>query len=623
MPAIIDQEVTEYIVVGSGAGGGTLATRLAENGATVTLLEAGRDPRREGVKGLPEDYDVPAFHANASENEEFRWNFFVRHYRDLIQQKRDDKYVDFYNDKDKPVDGVLYPRTGALGGCTAHNAMILVYPHNSDWDEIAAATHDASWGADNMRRYFERLENCRYHPISRIFEKHLWNPTRHGWDGWLSSEKALPVKALLHDKELADVLVDSVYEAFQASNHKPEDLDGFVLGGGDPNDWRVVQKNSEGLRFTPLATRDHARMGTRERILEVAKQFPDRLKIVTDALVSRVLLDDNKRAVGVEYLAGEKLYRAHEKPGMAPGELHERHSSREVILSGGAFNTPQILMLSGIGPRIELEKHGIAVSVDLPGVGRNLQDRYEVGVVNRMNFEHWKALEGATFDKNDPLFNDWMQSREGVYTTNGAVLGAILRSFPQRPLPDLFVFALLSYFKGYYPGYSREFARNLNCLTWAVLKAHTVNRAGEVTLRSADPQDMPQVNFNYFQEGNDTAGEDLKSVVEGIRFVRHLTKDLKALGLIKEELLPGDAKQTDEELASFVRDNAWGHHASCTCSIGPREDGGVLDSQFRVHGVEGLRVVDASVFPRIPGFFIVCAIYMIAEKAADVILAAR
>jgi choline dehydrogenase-like flavoprotein len=157
-------------------------------------------------------------------------------------------------------------------------------------------------------------------------------------------------------------------------------------------------------------------------------------------------------------------------------------------------------------------------------------------------------------------------------------------------------------------------------LTWAILKAHTQNRAGEVTLRSVDPRDTPLIDFNYFEEGSDAVGEDLDSVVAGIRFVRRLTAKLKTDGLIAEEEQPGDALQTDEELKDYVRTTAWGHHASCTCPIGPREAGGVLGSDFRVHGTEGLRVVDASVFPHIPGFFIVSAVYMVAEKAADVIL---
>jgi choline dehydrogenase-like flavoprotein len=177
---------------------------------------------------------------------------------------------------------------------------------------------------------------------------------------------------------------------------------------------------------------------------------------------------------------------------------------------------------------------------------------------------------------------------------------------------------LLAQFKGYFPGYSRLFPSSLNYLTWVILKAHTRNRKGRITLRSADPHDTPLINFNYFEEGGE---EDLEAVVDGIQFVRKLTAKLQKEELIVSEEVPGKEFQTTEQLKTFIRNNAWGHHASCTCPIGPREKNGVIDANFRVHGTQGLRVVDASVFPRIPGFFIVSAIYMIGEKAADVILA--
>ena len=180
--------------------------------------------------------------------------------------------------------------------------------------------------------------------------------------------------------------------------------------------------------------------------------------------------------------------------------------------------------------------------------------------------------------------------------------------------------ALLAKFRGYFPQYSRDIVDHHDYLTWAVLKAHTNNRAGEVTLRSSDPRDTPLVNFHYFEEGSDTMGEDLKSVVTALRFVRQMTKDLKLRGLIEEEELPGESVRTDEQLADYARDNAWGHHASCSCAIGPREANGVLDNRLRVHGTERLRIVDASVFPRIPGFFIAGSVYMVGEKAADMIL---
>ncbi len=612
----------EYIVVGSGAGGGTVAARLAESGFRVLLLEAGGDPRTlqggdpqsEGRNALPEDYDVPAFHSLATENEALRWDFFVRHYKDDATQRNDPKFRERAGDR--TVNGVLYPRAGTLGGCTAHNAMILVYPHNSDWNQIADITGDDSWRAERMRGYFEKIENCRHRRFERFFSKLGLNPSRHGWGGWLPTERAIPIAAI-KDRNLRTTIVDSAKEALAAVGGPLGDR-ARIESQEDPNDWRVVSESAIGVRYAPLTTDNHGRVGTRERLLDIQKRFPGRLKIELDALATRVLFDDTKRAIGVEYLKGQRLYRAHPRPNGAGGDRRQARASREVILAGGAFNTPQLLMLSGIGPREELEAHKIPVLVDLP-VGRNLQDRYEVAVVNRMNFDAWEPLRGAKFNRDDAQFQEWTRDRDGVYSTNGVVLSVIARSTNEQPEPDLFCYGLIGDFQGYFPGYSSLVAKNPNCFTWVVLKGHTNNTAGAVTLKSADPLDPPDINFNYFDEGNDARKQDIRAVVAGVKLVRSMAGGLKRLGLATEEL-PGEAVK-DGEIAQWVKNNAWGHHASCTCPIGLPDRGGVLSGDFKVYGTQGLRVVDASVFPRCPGLFIVSAIYMIGEKAAEVIAA--
>jgi choline dehydrogenase-like flavoprotein len=467
-----------------------------------------------------------------------------------------------------------------------------------------------------MRTYFERLENCHHRPLHRWLSKIGFNPSRHGWKGWLHTEKSIPMAALL-DKDLFQTLTGFIEESLASSGDAVERVGWFLESWGDPNDWRLVRKNARGSRYTPLTTRNHARMGSREFVLETARKHRN-LKVELNALATKVLFDENNRAVGVEYLHGEGLYRASSRCKPEPGEPRKVFASKEVILSGGAFNTPQLLMLSGIGPREELEPMGIKVLVDLPGVGRNLQDRYEIAVGNRMNFTQWHIYKGVKFSPGDPQFQQWNLCRTGIYATNGSVLSFMKRSPVAEEPPDLLCMALLANFRGYSPNYSQLFAKDLNYLTWVVLKAHTRNRSGRVTLRSADPRDMPRINFHYLEEGGE---QDLEAVLDGIKFVRALTSELREQKLMSEEF-PGDDFKTDEELKTYIRNNAWGHHASCTCAIGQDRDG-VLSSDFRVHGTSGLRVVDASVFPRIPGVFIVSAVYMIGEKAADVILSGR
>ncbi|MBS0603031.1 MAG: GMC family oxidoreductase N-terminal domain-containing protein [Proteobacteria bacterium] len=596
----------DYIIVGSGAGGGPLAANLAKAGHRVLLMEAGGDDETD-------NYRVPAFNGQASEDPLYRWDFFVKHYSERPQ--RDSKYV-------AAEDGILYPRCGTLGGCTAHNAMITVLPHDSDWNHIAEITGDATWLSGYMYRYWQRLEACRY--VSRPAEGED-NPSGHGYDGWLSTEMADPALAIT-DPQLTTVLVDAVLEV---KHNRIERIDQLLGLRFDPNDRRVQTKSPEGLALTPIATHKGQRAGARDAIRSAQQSHPENLTVQLHSLVTRVLLDEDLRATGVEYLEGASLYRADPRAaaqGPESGARRQVLARREVILCGGAFNTPQLLKLSGIGPRAELEKFGIAVRVELPGVGENLQDRYEVGVASEMRRD-FRILNGASFratgpdGQPDPAYVEWQQGK-GLYVANGAVIGIIKRSTPDRPEPDLYIFGLPSFFRGYYPGYSEVIGPVKNHFTWAILKAHTSNCAGSVTLKSADPRDRPDINFRYFDEGNDAGQQDIDAVVAGVEFVREMNKGLLNKLVTRREVVPGPDIESKEQIAQFIKDEAWGHHASCTCRIGPSSDPmAVLDSRFRVYGTKGLRVVDASVFPKIPGFFIVTPVYMISEKASDVILA--
>ncbi|KAM0334500.1 hypothetical protein ACHAQA_001529 [Verticillium albo-atrum] len=616
----------EYVVVGSGAGGGPLAARLALAGHKTLLIEAGDD------QGASNNYTVPSYSARASEDGAIAWDFFVRHYADDERQARDFKTTyetpdgSLYTGLDPPagskMKGTLYPRTGTLGGCTAHNALIALYPFQSDFDYIARLTGDSSWSATNMRKHFVRLENNGY--LLPLIPG-------HGYNGWLDTETA-PLTIPLADPQLLSLFLGG---AFALGNLTDSVFNIASLTLGDANSNNIRRDTRPGYYQTPISADNGKRVGPREFIVAVrdakksdgSKRYP--LDVRMNCHVTKVVFDESEdppRATGVEFLDGQYLYKASPRSRTAgsgtPGSVK---ATREVIIAGGAYNSPQILKLSGIGPAEELEKFDIPVIADLPGVGTNLQDHYEVGVIGRAP-KDFPALKGCTFgvggDENDPCLERWenpILGNRGTYASSGLGVAMLYKSSVVAGDDwDTFIFGGPVNFQGYFPGYSINTTSDHDLYTWAILKGHPRNTAGTVKLLSADPLDTPEIVYNFFDTGSGDADADLQAISEAVQLARDAFK--RQLVPIDEKL-PGEDVNTQEEVETYIKDTAWGHHASSTCPIGADGDPmAVLDSKFRVRGVKGLRVVDASVYPRIPGTFTAVSTFMVAEKAAEDIL---
>ncbi len=624
------EEVYDFIVVGSGAGGAPVATRLAERGFSVLVLEAGQD-HGDNIK-----ITTPSYHGISSEDYRWSWNFFVRHHKDKLGQPGLDRF-DSKFEADR--GGILYPRVSAVGGCTIHNAMITMYPDNKDWADIAALTGDQSWNSTNMRSYFRKLEDNRY-----MFASSPKRVRTHGYPGfqneksWLQTTQT-PLRFLFDNPLFSRARGDSAFRSIIAASAKAWGLQNVPhllktqKTNLDANSFEHGPKD-EGIYRTVNAIYKGQRSGPRRWMLETEKST-NKFRIQKGALATKLIFKEtrtgeSKKILGVEAMVNSynNLYKA--SPNyLASSTVNASKkvffkARKEVILAGGAFNTPQLLMLSGIGETNELDQQGIETQVHLPGVGKNLQDRYEIGVVSELNND-FASLKDCTFQPaNDPCLEEYKKDKKNhVYSTNGVVIGHMVRSrvCAKDQDPDLFVFAVPGDFRGYYSGYSSDLTKTKNKLTWAVLKAHTSNTNGTVSLKSNSPHETPNINFNNFSDGED----DLLAMVDGVNFAKKVNSKSPLRKITREQIWPKkEHEQSEETLKDFIAKEAWGHHASCTSKMGPRPDkGDVVNSNFQVHGVSNLRVVDASVFPKIPGHFIVTPIYMIAEKAADVITQAH
>ena len=403
----------DFVIIGSGAGGGPLAANLALEGYRVLLIEAGGDK-------INDNYSVPAFHALASEDPNTSWEFFAHHYsntetRDPKYQTKDPKYHE--------SPGIFYPRANALGGCTTHHAMITVYPAESDWNSIADTVDDASWNAGNMRKYFDRIEQAQYRdgsvllnllrPPSDVLRGALNYLTGdENGDGakapraagWLNINQADPL-LLLDDVDGVLKIVEAAFETAWEHGLRP-------MPGLNPNDPSVASRNLEGINVIPISVdtgREPARAnGFFKRkpccVLSTSKEGKRAGSISRPKLSRRrssspkTIPPRRRRALHTRRII---VQCAAPWDFCGPKGRRDRLSSLERgDLCGGAFNTPQLLLLSGIGPSADLQSLGIEVRVDSPGVGKNLQDRYEIGVVARAK-KPFRLFGPATFNGSE------------------------------------------------------------------------------------------------------------------------------------------------------------------------------------------------------------------------------
>lgn len=404
------REEYEYIVIGSGPGGGPVAANLARQGHKVLLLEAGED-QGQNLYGR-----IPLFFNNFDEDASERWDFFVKHYDDPEQAAKDPKmtwetpdgsiFIGTNPPEGSKQLGIYYPRAGTLGGCAAHNALVGVLPPASDWDYIAELTGDKSWEYSNVRPLFERLERCRYLPPGTL---------AHGFHGYLETNLAHPSTI-----EAEKPMIDSALAVQGQSECIFPDINPLLPSEKDGVYRPAMTMSKHGRRSS---ARDYLVATVNAKDAHGNKKYP--LTISTHSLATRVLFNEAKhgkkpKAVGVEVLQGKSLYKADPRSNpRVSGVKKTVHASKEVIVAGGVFNTPQLLQLSGIGAKDELKKLGIDVVVDLPGVGRNLQDNYEFGVVGETPTSLSPLTKSTGLKAGDPLLKEWIETESGgPYATN-------------------------------------------------------------------------------------------------------------------------------------------------------------------------------------------------------------
>ncbi|KAK4163854.1 hypothetical protein QBC43DRAFT_353919 [Cladorrhinum sp. PSN259] len=585
-----DGATYDYIVIGSGPGGGVVASNLAKAGYSVLILEAGDDNPGQGFGRY-----TPTV----------TWDFYVKHYpegdpRDntyshLTWRTKEGRY--WVGQNGAPAGstllGVYYPRGATLGGSSMINAMVCWLPSNSDWDYHANVTGDDSWKAENMHKIFQKIEKNNY------LTRGAANAAKHGFDGFFNTNMGSASQL----KQAGSLSGNTVMQTYA----KDWGLTGSMsqILTRDPNE--LTPDRDQISSIYGLVTHQFGngqRYSSRNYIQDTQKAVGEsKLAVSLTSLATKILFDTSSkcegtpskpRATGVEFLFGKSLYKGdNRRAATATGVKRTAYARREVIVSGGAFNSPQILQLSGIGNATHLRSLNIPVIKDLPGVGEHLMDNQEMPIVGTGSAGSGIA-EVSMYKSKHPAHGE-----RDVFLMGGQ--GFMFRGFwPDNPV--------------------RVPAEPRNPYGVSMVKGSSLNNKGWVKIRSNDPTDTPEINFNHYAPGSELDLEAMKDTVAWVRTV------YSRVGITTVEppcsTKPDANGYCGQEDVDWIHKQTFGHHPTSTNKIGSDDDPmAVLDSKFRVRGVAGLRVIDASAFARIPGVFPAVSTFMISQKASDEMVA--
>ena len=469
----------------------------------------------------------------------------------------------FHTDPDPNMNGrrIYWPRGKTLGGSSSINGLIYIRGQHEDYDRWVEAGNPG-WSAQDVLPYFRKSES-----------------NQRGANAYHGDSGPLAVSDIGDKSPLIEAFIAGAGE----------------LGVPRNDDFNGAQQHGAG--YYQLTTRKGWRCSTAKGYLKPARQRSN-LTVITEAQATRVLMDGT-RAVGVAY-----------RQGGEGGAVHEARAKREVLLSAGAIQSPQLLQLSGIGPAALLQQHGIDVVADLPGVGENLQDHLQI----RLIFE---STQPTTNDDLNSWFGQaklgwqWLTRRAGPLAVGINQGGCFMHALPEEAkTPDIqFHVATLS------ADMAGGKVHPFSGFTLSVCQLRPESR-GHIRIRSTDPFEPPEMQPNYL-----STDLDRRTAVAAVRAARAIAASSAMAPLVKREVKPGPSADSDEALLQFCRDNgATIFHPSGTCAMGPDpQAGAVLDARLRVHGVQGLRVIDCSAMPTLVSGNTSAPAVMMAEKAVDMI----